>query len=69
MSAVAIVAGATEGIQLLSNLFAAGSQVSAAIQKAQASNTPLDLTTILSAEAQAEVAELAAIAAAQAAGK
>ncbi len=69
MSAVAIIGGVAEGIELLENIFAAGSTVTAAIKSAQATGTPLDLTTILSAEAQAELAELAAIKAAQAAGK
>jgi|HubBroStandDraft_1064217.scaffolds.fasta_scaffold104291_5 hypothetical protein len=69
MSAAVIVSGVAEGLQLLTNLFAAGQQVSSAIQNAQATGTPLNLTSVLSAEAQAEVAELAAIQAAQAAGK
>ena len=65
MSAAVIVAGVAEGLQLLDNLIQAASQVSNAINQAQATGTPLDLTPILSAEAQAENAVLAAIAAAQ----
>jgi hypothetical protein len=69
MSAVAIVEGVAEGLQLLDNLIQAASSVSSAVNAAQASGTPLDLSTVLTQEAQAENAVLAAIAAAQAAGK
>lgn len=69
MSAVAIVEGVSEGLVLLNNLISAASTVSGAIQTAQATGKPLDLTTILSDEAQAENAVLAAIAAARAAGR
>jgi hypothetical protein len=63
MSAAVIVAGVAEGLQLLDNLIQAASQVSTAINQAQATGTALNLTPILSAEAQAENAVLAAIAA------
>jgi hypothetical protein len=68
MSAAVIVAGVAEGLQLLDNLISAAASVSSAITQAQSSGTPLDLSTVLSDEAQAENAVLAAIAAAKAAG-
>lgn len=67
MSTSLIVAGVAEGLQLLDNLIQAASAVSAEITQAQQTGTPLDLSTIFSAEAQAENAVLAAIAAAVAA--
>lgn len=63
-----IVEGVAEGLQLLNNLIQAASQVSASITTAQNTGKPLDLSAIFSAEAQAENAVLAAIAA-SAAGK
>lgn len=69
MSAIAIVEGVAEGIQLLDNLIQAASTVSNAVSTAQASGKPLDLSAVLTDEAQAENAVLAAIAAAKAAGK
>jgi hypothetical protein len=69
MAAVTIVDGVMEGINLLTNLLSAASQVSSAIQQAQSNGTPLDWTTILGAETNAEANVLSAIAAAKAAGK
>jgi hypothetical protein len=69
MSASVVVAGVLEGLQLLDNLIAAASTVSSAVQTAQSTGQPLDLTAVLSDEATAENAVLAAIAAAKAAGK
>lgn len=69
MSAAVIATGVVEGLQLLDNLIQAAGSVSAAVNKAQATGQPLDMSTILSEEAQAENAVLAAIAAAKAAGK
>ena len=69
MSAIAIVEGVAEGLQLLDNLIQAASTVSAAVNQAQASGQPLELSTILTQESQAENAVLAAIAQAKAAGK
>jgi hypothetical protein len=69
MGAVAIVEGVEAGLSLLTNLLSAASNVSSAIQQAQANNTPLDWTTILGAETNAEANVVAAIAAAKAAGK
>lgn len=69
MSAVMIVEGVSEGLVLLNNLVQAAYSVNAAIQTSQSTGTPLDLTTILSAEAQAELNVLAAITAAKAAGR
>ncbi len=69
MSAVAIVSGVVEGLQLLDQLIQAASTVSTAVQAAQASGQPVNWTTILGAEATAEANVLAAIAAAKAAGK
>lgn len=68
MGAAVIVSGVLEGLQLLDSLLASASTVSTAIQAAQASGAPLDWTSILSGEANAETAVLAAIAAAKAAG-
>jgi len=69
MSAVVLVEGVAEALQMLDNLIQAASSTSAAINQAQSSGKPLDLSVILSEEAQAENAVLAAIAAAKAAGK
>jgi hypothetical protein len=69
MSAVTIVTGVLEGLQLLDQLIQACGAVSTAIQTAQSSGQPLNWTTILGAEASAEAKVLAAIAAAKAAGK
>jgi hypothetical protein len=69
MSAVAIAEGVSEGLVLLDNLIQAASSVSTAVNQALATGTPLDLSTVLSQEAQAENAVLAAIATAQAAGR
>jgi hypothetical protein len=63
-----IVEGVAEGIQLLDNLIQAAGSVSSAIKTAQANGKPLDLSTVLSQEAQAENAVIAAIAAAKTAG-
>lgn len=68
MSAAVVVSGVLEGLQLLDNLVQAASTVSSAINTAQSSGQPLDLNTILSQEAQAENAVLAAIAKAKAEG-
>jgi hypothetical protein len=69
MSAVAIVSGVVEGLQLIDSLIQAASQVSTAVQSAQASGQPVDFTSILGTEAAAEQSVLDAIAAAKAAGK
>lgn len=69
MSAVTIVSGVLEGLQLLDQLIQAASTVSTAIQTAQSSGQPVNWTTILGAEATAEANVLAAIAAAKALGK
>lgn len=69
MSAVTIVSGVLEGLQLLDSLIQSASQVSSAIQTAQTSGQPVDWTSILGAEATAEANVLAAIATAKAAGK
>jgi hypothetical protein len=69
MSAVAVVSGVLEGIQLVEALANMLSQASAAISTAQTSGTPVDFTGILGQEATAEAAVVAAIAAAAAAGK
>lgn len=68
MSAVAIVGGVVEGLQLLDSLIQAASTVSAAVQAAQTTGQPVDWSAILGAEATAEQAVLAAIATAKAAG-
>jgi hypothetical protein len=69
MSAVAIVGGVLEGLQLIETLAGMMQQASAAITAAQAAGTPVDFTGILGEEDTAEAAALAAIAAAKAAGK
>lgn len=70
MAAVlAAIPDVLEGIDLLDNLIQAASAVSTQIQAAKATGQPLDWTTITGAEATAENAVLAAIAAAKAAGK
>jgi hypothetical protein len=69
MSAVAIVSGVVEGLQLLDQLIQAAGTVSTAIQLAQSTGQPVNWTTILGAEATAEANVLAAISAAKAAGK
>lgn len=69
MSTVAIVSGVLEGLQLLDSLLAAAQTVSSAVQTAQSTGQPLDWTTILAEESNAEAALLAAIVAAKAAGK
>lgn len=69
MSAVTIVDGVLEGLQLLDSLLSSASQVSSAIQTAQKTGAPLDWTGILGAEASAEQSVLSAIASAKAAGK
>lgn len=69
MSAVAIVGGVLEGLQLLQSLSSTISSVSTAIQTAQSTGQPVDWTGILGAENTAEASVLAAIAAAKAAGK
>lgn len=69
MSAAVIVEGVFEGLQLLDNLVQGAASVSAGLKQAQASGQPFDLSAVLSAEAQAENAVLAAIAAAKAQGK
>jgi hypothetical protein len=68
MSAVAIVGGVLEGIQLLDSLIQSASTVSAAVKTAQTTGQPVDWTTILGDEGTAEASVLAAIAAAKAAG-
>jgi hypothetical protein len=65
MSAVTIVDGVLEGIELLDNLAQASATVSAAVLAAQKSGQAVDWSSILSAEATAENAVLAAIAAAK----
>ena len=69
MSAIAIVGGALEGIQLIEELASMLQQASAAVSAAQAAGTPVDFSGILGEEETAEAAVLAAIAAAKAAGK
>jgi hypothetical protein len=69
MGAIAIVAGALEGLQLIQQASTTISQVSTAIQTAQNTGQPVDWTGILGAENTAETNLLAAIAAAKAAGK
>jgi uncharacterized membrane protein len=63
MSAVAIVTGVTEGLQLLSTLLSSASQVSTAIQTAQSTGQPVNLAPIQAQVVAAENAFLAAIAA------
>jgi hypothetical protein len=63
------MSGVMEGLQLLDNLVHAAGTVSTAVKTAQTTGQPLDLSTILTEEAQAENAVLAAIAAAKAQGK
>ena len=69
MSAVAIVEGVAEGLDLIENLATALQQVSSAVNTAQKNGTPVDWSGLLSAEATAENNVLAAIADAKAAGK
>jgi hypothetical protein len=63
MSAVAIVTGVMEGLQLVEALFTAGAQVSQQIQAAQSSGTTLNLTSVVAQVQAAESAVTAAIAA------
>jgi hypothetical protein len=69
MSAVAVVSGVLEGLQLVEALANMAAQASAAITAAQTSGQPVDFSTILGEEQTAEAAVLTAIAAAVAAGK
>lgn len=69
MSAIAIVDGVLEGLQLVQSLTAAAASASAAISAAQASGKPVDFTGILGAIDTDEAAVLAAIANAKAQGK
>jgi len=69
MSALPVIVDIAEGLELLDNLISAASQVSSAVQAAQATGSPVDLTTVLGAEASAENNVLAAISAAKAAGR
>ncbi len=69
MSAVTIVSGVVEGLQLVENLASMLAQASAAIVTAQSSGKPVDFTGILGDIDTDEAAVLASIAAAKAAGK
>jgi len=69
MSAVVIVEGVVEGLQLLTSLSTTIAAVSTAVQAAQAAGAPVDWSGILGAENTAEADVLASIAAAKAAGK
>ena len=69
MSAIAIVDGVLEGLQLITNFAQAAATVSAAVQKAQETGQPVDWAPILGDEETAEARVLAAIAVAKAAGK
>lgn len=69
MSAVVIVSGVLEGLQLVEQLAVMMQQASAAITAAQTSGQPVDFSGILGQEETAEAAVLAAIADAKAAGK
>jgi hypothetical protein len=69
MSAIAIVAGVAEGLQLLQTLSQTVSAVSAAIQTAQSTGKPVDWSSIDTAEGTAELNLLTAISNARAAGK
>lgn len=63
MSAVMLVEGGLEALQLLTQLLSSASQVSTAISTAQANGTPLQIAPIQADVAAAENAVLAAIAA------
>lgn len=69
MSAVAIVGGALEGLQLIESLAQMLQEASAAVAAAQAAGTPVDFSGILGEFETSEAAVLAAIASAKAAGK
>jgi hypothetical protein len=69
MSAVVIVDGVVEGLQLIQALALMMQQASAAITTAQATGQPVDFTSVLGQEGTAEAAVIVAITAAQAAGK
>jgi hypothetical protein len=69
MSAIAIVSGALEGLQLINALSVALQKASAAVVLAQTTGKPVDFTGILGDIDTDEAAVLAAIAAAKAAGK
>ena len=69
MSAVTIVEGALEALELIENLTTAAATVSSAVRTAQANGTAVDMTEILSEENAAENQVLAALAAAQARGQ
>lgn len=69
MSAAVIVDGLLEGLELVTNLAQAQGAVSSAIQQAQASGTPFDLSAVIAAEQNAENKVLAAIADAKARGR
>lgn len=62
MSAVAIVSGAVEVMQLVDTLLSNAQQANAALLAAQQSGQPINLQPIQAAVAQAEQAALAAIA-------
>jgi hypothetical protein len=62
MSAVAIVAGVTEGLSLIEALIGAAANVSTQIRAAQSSGTPLNLATVQVEVATAMAAAQAAIA-------
>jgi hypothetical protein len=68
MSAVVVVSGLLEGLQLVTNLLDAASAASKAIQTAQTTGQPVDFTGILGSIDSHEAAVLASIAAAKAAG-
>lgn len=69
MSAIIVVDGLLEGLQLITNLLDAASAASKAIQEAQSTGQPVDFTGILGSIDTHEAALLAAIQAAKAAGK
>jgi hypothetical protein len=68
MSALTIVDGVLEGLQLIQQASSTITQVSTAIQTAQNTGQPVDWTGILGTENTVEAALLSAIAAAKAAG-
>lgn len=61
MSAVALVEGGLEALELLSTLLSGAAQVSSAITTAQTNGTPLNIAPIQAQVAAAENALLAAI--------
>ena len=61
MSAVVIVQGVLEGLELVETLIANAAQVSSAIRTAQASGQPVQLSSVIASVTAAENAALAAI--------